>query len=137
MPREQITLRIDAGVLGVLRARAVARKKSVSDLVNTIVVERVRDGVSPADGLEVILPELQGIVRSTVNLAAEELESRLVHLLERAAVGSHAGRLEVFQLLVKRFGLEGAQRIHEDASREASRRLEKTLMRFAAKRGGA
>ena len=131
MPREQITLRLDARALATLRTRAAGEHRSISDLVNTIVVKYLRDQITPADGFEVILPALNAAVHQSLNKAVDGLNSRLKHLLSKTLVSAYANRLAVFQLLAAEFGAEAAKKIYDEATLEAERRLEPTLKRLS------
>ena len=135
MGKDRVTVWIEAPVLGTLRARAAVEQRSISDLVNEIVVERVRDGISPADGFDVLLPALTAEVHSAVHQSVDGLNSRLKHLLSKALVAGLSNRMMVFQLLAAEFGAEAARTIYDEATAEATRRLEPILTRLNSKAG--
>ena len=60
------------------------------------------------------------------------LNSKLKHLLFKTLVSSLANRLMLFQLLTAEFGEETARTIHDEATVEATRRLEPLLKRINA-----
>jgi hypothetical protein len=127
MSKQQVKVWLDPAALTYVRGRASAEKESVSGVVNQIVVLESCRVLSTADGLEVLLPALNAGVHQSLNRAVDGLNSRLLHLLERAVVNSLANRLAVFQLLAVEFGVEEATRIHEEASLEAMKRLKGSL----------
>ena len=127
MPKEQVTFYIDPTTMEYLRARASGEKRSISLVVDELLSNVAAEGLTPADGFDVLLPALNAGVHQSLNRAVDGLNSRLRHLLERAVVNSLANRLAVFQLLAVEFGVEEATRIHEEATLEATKRLKGSL----------
>ena len=129
MPKEKVSFRVDAAVMRYIRARASGEGRSASLVVNEILAQAAQ-GITPADGFDVLMPSLNAVVHQAIYQSVDGLNSRLKHLLSKALVSSLANRLMLFQLLAAEFGVEMARRIHDEATAEATRRLEPTLKRL-------
>jgi hypothetical protein len=129
MPKEKVSFRVDAAVMRYIRARASGEGRSASLVVNEILGE-ASQGITPADGFDVILPSLNAAVHQAIHQSVDGLNSRLKHLLSKTLVSSLANRLMLFQLLAAEFGEETARTIHDEATAEATRRLEPMLKRI-------
>lgn len=129
MPKEKVSFRIDAAVMRYIRARASGEGRSAALVVNEILGDAAQ-GIIPADGFDVLMPSLNAAVHQAIHQSVDGLNSRLKHLLSKALVSSLANRLMLFQLLAAEFGVEMARRIHDEATAEATRRLEPTLKRL-------
>lgn len=129
MPKEKVSFRLDAAVMRYIRARASGEGRSASLVVNELLAQAAQ-GITPADGFDVLMPSLNAAVHQAIHQSVDGLNSRLKHLLSKALVSSLANRLMLFQLLAAEFGVEMARRIHDEATAEATRRLEPTLKRL-------
>lgn len=129
MPKEKVSFRVDATVMRYIRARASGEGRSESLVVNELLAQAAQ-GITPADGFDVLMPSLNAAVHQAIHQSVDGLNSRLKHLLSKALVSSLANRLMLFQLLAAEFGVEMARRIHDEATAEATRRLEPTLKRL-------
>ena len=101
-------------------------------MVNEILGEAAQ-GITPADGFDVLLPALTAEVHSAVHQSVDGLNSRLKHLLSKALVAGLSNRMMLFQLLAAEFGVETARTIYDEATAEATRRLEPILTRLNKK----
>jgi hypothetical protein len=128
--KEKVTFYVDPKTMGYIRARAVSEKRSASLVINDILSSVAADGLTAADGFDVLLPALNAGVNQGIHKAIDGLNSRLKHLLKRAMVYGLANRLAVFQLLAAEFGVENAKRIYDEATSEAEKRLEPTLKKL-------
>jgi len=134
MPKEKVSFRVDAAVMRYIRARASGEGRSAALVVNEILGEAAQ-GITPADGFDVLLPALTAEVHSAVHQSVDGLNSRLKHLLSKALVAGLSNRMMLFQLLAAEFGVETARTIYDEATAEATRRLEPILTRLKTKAG--
>ena len=134
MPKEKVSFRVDAAVMRYIRARASGEGRSAALVVNEILGEAAQ-GITPADGFDVLLPALTAEVHSAVHQSVDGLNSRLKHLLSKALVAGLSNRMMLFQLLAAEFGVETARTIYDEATAEATRRLEPVLTRLNKKAG--
>ena len=134
MPKEKVSFRVDAAVMRYIRARASGEGRSAALVVNEILGEAAQ-GITPADGFDVLLPALTAEVHSAVHQSVDGLNSRLKHLLSKALVAGLSNRMMLFQLLAAEFGVETARTIYDEATAEATRRLEPILTRLNKKVG--
>ena len=132
MPKEKVSFRVDAAVMRYIRARASGEGRSAALVVNEILGEAAQ-GITPADGFDVLLPALTAEVHSAVHQSVDGLNSRLKHLLSKALVAGLSNRMMLFQLLAAEFGVETARTIYDEATAEATRRLEPILTRLYKK----
>ena len=132
MPKEKVSFRVDAAVMRYIRARASGEGRSAALVVNEILGEAAQ-GITPADGFDVLLPALTAEVHSAVHQSVDGLNSRLKHLLSKALVAGLSNRMMLFQLLAAEFGVETARTIYDEATAEATRRLEPILTRLNKK----
>ena len=132
MPKEKVSFRVDAAVMRYIRARASGEGRSAALVVNEILGEAAQ-GITPADGFDVLLPALTAEVHSAVHQSVDGLNSRLKHLLSKALVAGLSNRMMLFQLLAAEFGVETARTIYDEATAEATRRLEPVLTRLNKK----
>ena len=132
MPKEKVSFRVDAAVMRYIRARASGERRSAALVVNEILGEAAQ-GITPADGFDVLLPALTAEVHSAVHQSVDGLNSRLKHLLSKALVAGLSNRMMLFQLLAAEFGVETARTIYDEATAEATRRLEPILTRLNKK----
>lgn len=134
MPKEKVSFRVDAAVMRYIRARASGEGRSAALVVNEILGEAAQ-GITPADGFDVLLPALTAEVHNAVHQSVDGLNSRLKHLLSKALVAGLSNRMMLFQLLAAEFGVETARTIYDEATAEAERRLEPILTRLNTKAG--
>jgi hypothetical protein len=127
MKKVHINLRIKPETLAHLRARAASENTDTSSIINSILDDAAQNTMTAADGYNILLPALKAELHTAITRAAEGLEKRLKHLLERALLHALAARLQNFQLLAIEFGGEQAQKIYEESTAEAKRRLEKEV----------
>jgi hypothetical protein len=134
MPKEKVSFRVDTAVMRYIRARASGEGRSASLVVNEILGD-ASQGITPSDGFDVIMPSLNAAVHQAVHQSVDGLNSRLKHLLSKALVAGLSNRMMLFQLLAAEFGVEVARTIYDEATAEATRRLEPILTRLNAKAG--
>lgn len=132
MPKEKVSFRVDAAVMRYIRAQASGEGRSAALVVNEILGEAAQ-GITPADGFDVVLPALTAEVHNAVHQSVDGLNSRLKHLLSKALVAGLSNRMMLFQLLAAEFGVETARTIYDEATAEATRRLEPVLTRLNKK----